>query len=104
MLGINSSNKVEKAGAERVAVNTVIQGSAAEIMKLAMISVDKEIVSRGLKSRILLQVHDELIFEVPEDEQAEMEELVREKMEGAVKLDVPLRASLEFGQSWGDMH
>ncbi len=104
VLGINSSNKVEKAGAERVAVNTVIQGSAAEIMKLAMISVDKEIVSRGLKSRILLQVHDELIFEVSEDEQAEMEELVREKMEGAVKLDVPLRASLEFGQSWGDMH
>ena len=104
VLGINSSNKMEKAGAERVAVNTVIQGTAAEIMKLAMIAVDKAIAERGLKSRILLQVHDELIFEVPEDERAEIEAIVREKMESAVNLSVPLRASLEFGSSWGDMH
>ena len=104
ILGIRSSNKVEKAGAERVAVNTVIQGTAAEIMKKAMISIDKAISDSGLGSRMLLQVHDELIFEVPESEKDAMAALVKEKMEGAASLSVPLRASLEFGASWGDMH
>lgn len=104
VLGINSSNKVERAGAERVAVNTVIQGTAAEIMKLAMISIDKALSDGGFKTKILLQVHDELILEVPLDEKDEVEKLVKEKMEGAVKLSVPLRVSLEFGASWGDMH
>ena len=104
VIGINSSNKVEKAGAERVAVNTVIQGSAAEIMKLAMISVDKAIAETGLDSRMLLQVHDELIFEVPVEEKDVMEALVRERMENAVRLSIPLRVSIEFGLSWGDMH
>ena len=104
VLGINSSNKVEKAGAERVAVNTVIQGTAAEIMKKAMISVDAAIAEKALKSKILLQVHDELIFEVPIEEKDEMERLVKDRMESAVELSVPLRASLEFGESWGDMH
>ena len=104
VLGINSSNKVEKAGAERVAVNTVIQGTAAEIMKKAMIGIDRAIREKGLESRMLLQVHDELIFEVPVDEKEEMEALVKHEMEGAVQLSVPLRASLEFGSSWGDMH
>ncbi len=104
VLGINSSNKVEKAGAERVAVNTVIQGTAAEIMKKAMIAIDRAISEKGLKSRMLLQVHDELIFEVPSDEKDVMAALVREKMENAAELTVPLRASLEFGSSWGDMH
>ena len=104
VLGIRSSNKVEKAGAERVAVNTVIQGTAAEIMKRAMIEIDRAIADRSLCSRMLLQVHDELIFEVPEEEKDVMADLVREKMEGAAVLSVPLRASLEFGASWGDMH
>ena len=104
VLGINSSNKVEKAAAERVAVNTVIQGTAAEIMKSAMIAIDSAIRERNLSSRILLQVHDELIFEVPMDEKDEMEELVRTVMEGAASLSVPLRVSIETGASWGDMH
>ena len=104
VLGINSSHKVEKAGAERVAVTTVIQGPAAEIMKKAMIGIDRAIREKGLESRMLLQVHDELIFEVPVDEKEEMEALVKHEMEGAVQLSVPLRASLEFGSSWGDMH
>ena len=104
VIGINSSNKVEKAGAERVAVNTVIQGTAAEIMKLAMIGVDRGIAEAGLSSKMLLQVHDELIFEVPESEKDAMESLVRYRMENAVKLSIPLRASIEFGSSWGDMH
>ena len=104
VMGINSSNKVERAGAERVAVNTVIQGTAAEIMKIAMISIDKAIGEMGLRTRMLLQVHDELIFEVPLDEKETVERLVRDRMESAVELSVPLRASLEFGSSWGDMH
>ena len=104
VLGINSSNRVERAGAERVAVNTVIQGTAAEIMKIAMISISSAISEMGLRTRMLLQVHDELIFEVPFEEKEVVEHMVREKMENAVKLSVPLRASLEFGSSWGDMH
>ena len=104
VLGINSSNKVERAGAERVAVNTVIQGTAAEIMKIAMISIADALRNGGYSTKILLQVHDELIFEVPVAEKDEIEALVRNRMENAVKLSVPLRASLEFGSSWGDMH
>ncbi len=104
VLGINSSNKVERAGAERVAVNTVIQGTAAEIMKIAMISIARALEEGGYGTRILLQVHDELIFEVPIEEKERVAALVKEKMESAVKLSVPLRASLEFGSSWGDMH
>ena len=104
VIGINSSNKVERAGAERVAVNTVIQGTAAEIMKLAMINIDRALTAGGYRTRILLQVHDELIFEVPKDEQEAIADLVKKEMENAVKLSVPLRASLEFGESWGDMH
>ena len=104
VLGINSSNKVERAGAERVAVNTVIQGTAAEIMKIAMIAIDKALEDGNFATKTLLQVHDELIFEVPEAEKERVAMLVRDKMENAVKLSVPLRASLEFGASWGDMH
>lgn len=101
---INSSNHVERAGAERIAVNTIIQGTAAELMKIAMIAIDKELEERKLSSRMLLQVHDELIFEVPLEEKDEMAALVKEKMEGAVEFSIPVRASIEFGASWGDMH
>ena len=104
VLGINSSNKVERAGAERVAVNTVIQGTAAEIMKIAMISIAGALRDGGYRTRMLLQVHDELIFEVPLEEKEAVAALVKERMESAVRLSVPLRASLEFGESWGDIH
>ncbi len=104
IIGIRSRNKTEKAAAERTAVNTVIQGTAAEIMKKAMIGIAEEMKKRSLSSRMLLQVHDELIFEVPEAEADEMEALIREKMEGAASLPVPLRCSIERGHSWGDMH
>ncbi len=104
VLGINSSNKVERAGAERVAVNTVIQGTAAEIMKIAMISIAGALRDGGYRTRMLLQVHDELIFEVPLEEKEAVAALVKERMERAVRLSVPLRASLEFGESWGDIH
>ena len=104
ILGIKSVNKTEKAAADRVAVNSVIQGTAAEIMKRAMLDIDSALTKSGMDARILLQVHDELIFEVKEDEKEKVAEIVKEKMENAVKLSIPLRASLEFGKSWGDMH
>lgn len=104
ILGINSRNKTEKAAAERTAVNTVIQGTAAEIMKKAMIDVYGEMKRRSLKSKLILQVHDELIFEVPVEEADEMEALIKDKMEGAASLSVPLKVSIERGHSWGDMH
>ena len=101
---IRSSNKPVLAAAERMAVNTVIQGTAAEIMKKAMLSIHAAMNERKLKSKILLQVHDELIFEVPEDEISQMEELVKKCMENAYELSVPLRVEVETGRSWGEMH
>lgn len=102
--GINSKNRTEKMSAERIAVNTPIQGSAADIVKLAMLAIDRRMKSEKLRSKLLLQVHDELIFEVPEDERETMIELTREEMEKAVTLDVPLKVSVETGYSWGEMH
>lgn len=104
IIGINSSNKTERAGAERTAVNTIIQGTAAEIMKKAMIDISLKMEKMRLKSKILLQVHDELIFEVEEDEKEKLKVLIRESMENVVKLPVPLHVSIEDGMSWGDMH
>lgn len=101
---INSRNKNEKSAAERVAVNTVIQGSAAELMKKAMIDIYSDIKNKGIKSKILLQVHDEIILEVYENELEEVEKIVRSRMEGAAKLNVPLKAGIEVGKRWGDMH
>ena len=101
---IRSSNRTVRAAAERMAVNTVIQGTAAEIMKKAMLSIARRMKEQGMRSRILLQVHDELIFEVPEDEVRAMESLVRDCMENAYSLSVPLRVGIETGRSWGEMH
>jgi len=100
---ITSRSPVERAKAERIAVNTVIQGTAADIMKMAMLRADRMIGEQALSSRLLLQIHDELIFEVPENEVAQMEGLVREAMEGAVHLTVPLRASIAVGRDWGEL-
>ncbi|HOV64621.1 MAG TPA: DNA polymerase I, partial [Spirochaetia bacterium] len=102
--GINSRNRTEKMSAERIAVNTPIQGSAADIVKLAMIRVTKRLHSEGLRTRLILQVHDELIFEVPSEEESSAEKIVREEMEHAYPLSVPLRVSIEMGKSWGELH
>jgi DNA polymerase-1 len=101
---IASSNGVERAKAQRIAVNTVIQGSAADIMKLAMLRIDKSLQLHSPATKLLLQIHDELVFEVPEGELKKVHSLVKEAMEGAVKLSLPLRASLETGKSWGEIH
>lgn len=101
---IGSSNKLERAGAERVAVNTPIQGSAADIVKTAMLRVDGALAREGLASRLLLQVHDELILESPLSEVAAVRELAKREMEAVITLAVPLRVSVESGESWGDFH
>jgi len=99
---IKASNFNLRSFAERTAMNTPIQGTAADIIKLAMVKMDQELRVRGLKSRMLLQVHDELVFEVPEDELEIMKKLVPEVMESAIELDVPLRADVSYGLSWYD--
>ena len=89
--------------AERTAVNTPLQGTAADLIKVAMIQIDTELRSRKLKSRMLLQVHDELLFEVPSDELDLMRQLVREKMESVRQLSVPLLVELGVGPNWRDV-
>jgi DNA polymerase-1 len=100
---IESRNPNQRGFAERTAINTPLQGTAADLIKLAMIAIDRKLTERKLKTRMVLQVHDELLFEVPASEAAEIEELVRAEMEGVVKLSVPLVADLAFGANWRDM-
>lgn len=99
---INSKNFNLRSFAERTAMNTPIQGSAADIIKVAMIQMAERIEEEGLKATMLLQVHDELIFEVPEEELDTLEKLVSEVMESAVKLDVPLKVDSSSGDTWYD--
>jgi len=106
IMNINSKNKIEKGAAERVAVNTPVQGSAADIVKTAMLNVSNALKETNSPARLLLQVHDELIFECPDD-QATIDatiSLIKDKMENAVKLNVPLRVSIEHGKNWGEFH
>ena len=96
---INSTNRVRREMAERTAINTPIQGTAADIIKLAMLRVHRELRARGLQARMLLQIHDELVFEVPLAELETVSGLVRMHMEAAMALRVPLVANLQHGQS-----
>jgi DNA polymerase-1 len=100
---IHSQNRTIKAQAERMAINSPIQGTAADIIKLAMIKIDQELTLRKLKSKMLLQVHDELIFEVEEEELAVMKEVVRDGMESVVDLLVPLKVDMGIGINWYDL-
>ena len=97
---LDSSNRQVREAAERAALNAPIQGSAADIIKVAMIEVDKALRAAKLKSRMLLQVHDELLFEVAPGEREKLEALVHDKMGGAYPLDVPLEVSVGYGRSW----
>jgi DNA polymerase I len=100
---IQSRNANARGFAERTAVNTPLQGTAADLIKLAMIAIDRKLTERKLKTRMVLQVHDELLFDVPRDEAEEIETLVRAEMEGVVKLNLPLVADLGFGPNWRDL-
>jgi len=106
IMNINSRNKLEKAAAERIAVNTPVQGSAADIVKKAMLAVSEALAATASPARLLLQVHDELIFECPDDQSTidATIALIKDKMENAVKLNVPLRVSIEYGKNWGEFH
>ncbi len=99
---LKSNNFAQRSFGERAAMNSPIQGSAADIMKIAMISVDDELKKRGLRSRLVLQVHDELMIEAAEDEVSEVEEILDDKMRHAADLLVPLEVSLSTGKSWYD--
>jgi DNA polymerase-1 len=101
---INSANAVVRGYAERNAVNAPIQGSAADIIKMAMISVDKAMRKAGVKSKMILQVHDELVFDVHISEEALMQSLVKEAMEQAVKLAVPMEVELKLALNWLEAH
>jgi len=101
---IHSSNGNVRAFAQRNAINYPIQGSAADIIKNAMIRVDARLQTEGLKSRLIMQVHDELVFEVPEGELLHMERLVDEEMSGAVAMKVPLRVDISYGKNWSEAH
>jgi len=97
---LDSSNRQVRESAERAALNAPIQGSAADIIKVAMINVDTALKASGLRSRMLLQVHDELLFEVADGEREPLEALVRDKMGGAYELSVPLEVAVGYGRSW----
>ncbi|AIW90264.1 DNA polymerase I [Treponema sp. OMZ 838] len=101
---INSRNQTQRAAAERIAINTPIQGSAADIVKTAMLRVDRALKQQQLKARLLLQVHDELILEAPDAEVDTVKALLKQEMEHVVELAVPLRVSIEAGSCWGDFH
>ncbi len=101
---IDSRNKVLREAAERMAINTPIQGSAADLIKMAMIRVDREFIEAGMEARLILQVHDELIVEAPEREAAGCERILTEAMEGVATLSVPLTVSVSRGKNWGEIH
>jgi len=101
---IDSANNIIRQAAERVAVNTPIQGSAADLIKLAMINVDRAFREKNLQSAMLLTVHDELVFEVPPDELNIVCKLVKQIMEGVWKLNVPLKVNVTYGKNWAEAH
>lgn len=101
---INEGNRQTREFSERAAVNTAIQGSAADLIKVSMIRIDRRLRDLGLRTRMLLQVHDELVFEVPLDERETVDTLVREEMAGAIEMNVPLKVDTGFASNWLEAH
>jgi len=101
---INAANAVVRSAAERNAVNAPIQGSAADIIKRAMLAIDRRIKEEGLKSAMLLQVHDELVFDCPKIEIDQLTALVKFEMQNAAQLTVPLEVEVGFGANWFEAH
>ena len=101
---INSQNAIVRGAAERTAINAPVQGSAADIIKLAMIQIDKKIYKEKLQSRMILQVHDELVFDVPKEEKDVLSKIVKIEMENALEIKVPLVVDLETGKNWLEAH
>jgi DNA polymerase-1 len=101
---LGSRNRVLRNAAERMAVNTVIQGTAADLIKKAMVDVDAALARAGLRARMILQVHDELVFEAPAGEAAAVAELARARMEAVLALAVPLEVEVGSGRNWREAH
>jgi DNA polymerase-1 len=99
-----SHHRGVQSNAERLAINTPIQGTAADLIKVAMVRIDRRLRHQDMKTRMILQVHDELLFEVPDGERETVAELVREEMEGALDLEVPLKADMGWGTNWLEAH
>jgi len=99
---LTSDNRQRREMAERMALNAPIQGSAADIIKVAMLGVERALRGAGLRSRMLLQVHDELVLEVAPGEREQLDELVRREMGAAYQLSVPLDVSIGVGRTWDD--
>jgi DNA polymerase-1 len=99
---LRQTDKIAQQSGRRIALNTPIQGTAADLMKKAMIDIWRELLKKRLKTRMILQVHDELVFEVPEDEKKAAEKLVKEKMESVCDFKVPLKVHLGWGKTWAD--
>ena len=104
MPDLASSNATLRQAAERVAVNTPIQGTAADLLKVAMIRLDARLMVEKMRTRVLLTVHDELVLEAPEDEVEQASRLVRAEMEGAALLRVPLKVEVGVGENWAEIH
>ena len=102
---INSRNRLASSNAERVAINTPIQGSAADMIKIAMINIHGEMKKSGLRSKMIMQVHDELVFDVYKPELEDMKKLVEKHMRGALpNLKVPILVGMDVGQNWLEAH
>jgi DNA polymerase-1 len=100
---INSSNGQVRMAAERMAINRPVQGTSADIIKVAMIELQREMDRAGLEAKMILQVHDELLFELPQEEVTELAQLVRRIMPDAMKLSVPLKIDVKTGRNWDEM-
>ena len=100
---INSSNFNTRGAAERMAINMPIQGTAADIMKLAMVRVQRRLDAEEMQTKMLLQVHDELVFETPREEMDALRELVFDEMPAAMDMDVTLKVDAKWADNWGDM-
>ena len=99
---IHNKNPSIRAAAERLAINTPLQGTAADLIKIAMIEIDREISEKKFQGKMILQIHDELIFEIPEEETSFFKKLVKEKMESVFDLKVPIEVHLAVGKNWAE--
>jgi DNA polymerase-1 len=104
LLEINSPNQMARNAAERTAINTPIQGTAADLIKVAMIQIHRRLKDLNLSTKMIMQVHDELVFECPEGELEKASRIIREGMEGVMKCSVPLRVSISHGRNWNEAH
>jgi DNA polymerase-1 len=101
---LRNKNRNTRQLGERLAVNSPIQGAAADIIKIAMIRIRDRFLAESLKAKMILQVHDELLFELPGSELEMVQAVAREEMEGAARLSVPLRVDIGHGRNWADAH